>query len=720
MVKLFWCYLLLIYVSSLLVCLLALKTVYVPGETAFPFSVPLVDGSLLSYQYDTKAKSHFLPLIIWATDFANDAWSQAALTWDYSVDMFLTSYFNADNATYLFIAKKDITDLLSIQSKIFIRANALGINLNSLDRILYSNYTLSSTTLKTTASALIDNLNQWTSSTTRINVFYPSPQNSSISFVYNISRLDCYWPNCGTSFPSSAYLVNAGDACRNISTSIKGKVVLVTANTCSYVRAALNVYAHGGIAILLIMKQSEEVPIIQINTAGEVYVPIFVTSISYSDGLQLQQLLAATSSAAGIRVQLYSQAVSGNFLVVDGNGQLQEMGSAVNADLRIASWAAQYEVYQQRLSRDLSEGAFVVPLFSGRILSALSAPVTVPRQILLQYSEMEIETVITCPGQADSDCSAWDHSISISFRCAFQSSSDSDSDGDNYKALKELESKQAELSRPLLQSHLLQAAGLPHRERAVQGRERRLEAGGDAFELARYVTPFRRRNGHWLTDISPSIALLAASDCASSSFIFEATAGGYPWFLSSNLRFSDPYPAADPDLTSDSFFNTDSKLICAQKNLVLFAYFLLTGTEDGSKKGPGRPPENGLDGTEDESAESPPTLRPSNYTTLYHFSEFFTTAYNSERSAITFRPPPRSQRVLLEALITGHGQDASTGCCEFLPSVHIFTVNGMEFNLTFSDAGTWWGCADKAIEGSEPNEYGTWWYGRAGHFHSFH
>lgn len=68
-------------------------------------------------------------------------------------------------------------------------------------------------------------------------------------------------------------------------------------------------------------------------------------------------------------------------------------------------------------------------------------------------------------------------------------------------------------------------------------------------------------------------------------------------------------------------------------------------------------------------------------------------------------------RVELAALITTHGSD-DYGCCEFLPTKHTFTVNGVDFGWSFDDAGTAWGCSDKAGQGSEPNEYGTWWYGR--------
>jgi len=142
---------------------------------------------------------------------------------------------------------------------------------------------------------------------------------------------------------------------------------MVTANVCSYEKAAMNVYSHGGIAALVVMRESEEVTL-QINTAGDVYIPIFTTSIHFSDGMRLKALLAAASASAEARVvtiKIYSQVVAGNFLVIDTAGQLQEIGSTINADLRLVSWVAQYEVYLQRLDRQLSTGAYIVPLFQG-------------------------------------------------------------------------------------------------------------------------------------------------------------------------------------------------------------------------------------------------------------------------------------------------------------------------------------------------------------------
>ena len=177
----------------------------------------------------------------------------------------------------------------------------------------------------------------------------------------------------------------------------------------------------------------------------------------------------------------------------------------------------------------------------GRILSAESNALTISKDILQRYSKLQVETVITCPGQADSDCSSWDHCITIAFRCAAEGS---------YATHMEFSDQRIHKlsSQPLLYAHneIFQKAYVSSYLNLTlpsnNDLHRRLEVGGDARELVRYVTPFRRRNGHWLTDISPLVALL--QQCDSNTYIFEATAGAYPWFLSSSLRFSEPYEAS--------------------------------------------------------------------------------------------------------------------------------------------------------------------------------
>lgn len=165
----------------------------------------------------------------------------------------------------------------------------------------------------------------------------------------------------------------------------------------------------------------------------------------------------------------------------------------------------------------------------------------ISKDILQRYSKLQVETAITCPGQADSDCSSWDHCITIAFRCA--------SEGSYSAHMKSADQRSHKLSPSLFYAHqesFQKASVSSYLNLTLSSKNnlhRRLEVGGDARELVRYVTPFRRRNGHWLTDISPLVALL--QQCDSNTYVFEATAGAYPWFLSSSLRFSEPYKASD-------------------------------------------------------------------------------------------------------------------------------------------------------------------------------
>lgn len=191
---------------------------------------------------------------------------------------------------------------------------------------------------------------------------------------------------------------------------------------------------------------------------------------------------------------------------------------------------------------------------------------------------------------------------------------------------------------------------------------RRLEVGGSSDEIARYVTPFGRRVGRWLTDIT-SLAPLMLRSC--SEFVFQATAGGSPWLISSNLRLS--------------------------------------------KYGHG-------------------SSLPTNFSSLYSKFTNYNPTINVNNSKYV-SVPAGVYKAELEAIITTHGEDSEFNCCEFLPTAHIFTVNDQVYNLTFNDAGTDWGCADRVADGSEPNEYGfvthqsfilydvfdrTWVYGRGG------
>ena len=81
---------------------------------------------------------------------------------------------------------------------------------------------------------------------------------------------------------------------------------------------------------------------------------------------------------------------------------------------------------------------------------------------------------------------------------------------------------------------------------------------------------------------------------------------------------------------------------------------------------------------------------------------------------VTVAIPAEATKVELATVISGHGSDANY-CGEFCNMEHHFVVNdGYEVLWDSPTAGTQWGCRNQVEDGAIPNQYGTWWYGRAG------
>ncbi len=80
--------------------------------------------------------------------------------------------------------------------------------------------------------------------------------------------------------------------------------------------------------------------------------------------------------------------------------------------------------------------------------------------------------------------------------------------------------------------------------------------------------------------------------------------------------------------------------------------------------------------------------------------------------------PADAAKVTLATVITGHGMSDPGNCAEFCDMDHIFTVDGDDGRAVVVDfpvAGDTYGCMEAVgTEGTVPNQYGTWWYGRGG------
>ncbi len=75
--------------------------------------------------------------------------------------------------------------------------------------------------------------------------------------------------------------------------------------------------------------------------------------------------------------------------------------------------------------------------------------------------------------------------------------------------------------------------------------------------------------------------------------------------------------------------------------------------------------------------------------------------------------PANATHTELSVVVTGHGMSPGLNCAEFCDTKHIFTVNGVTQTISFPQTGELEDCQDQTFSGTIPNQYGTWWYGRA-------
>jgi hypothetical protein len=76
--------------------------------------------------------------------------------------------------------------------------------------------------------------------------------------------------------------------------------------------------------------------------------------------------------------------------------------------------------------------------------------------------------------------------------------------------------------------------------------------------------------------------------------------------------------------------------------------------------------------------------------------------------------PADAAKVEIATVISGHNGNAPDNCAEFCATDHHFLVNGVDHVRDISLGDEERGCMDQIANGTVPNQYGTWWYGRDG------
>ena len=482
----------------------------------------------------------------------------------------------------------------------------------------------------------------WSSPLEQITL-YPSALSNAAPL--SVPRLDSAygwlpWPVAGTSVNVSMTGMQYG--CGTLPASVKGTVALLAyagqgKQPCTLLQMALNAQSAGATGV--IVQLPSDTPYFSWNCASpsECAQPlgIPVAQVSFSDGQLLAAFIANHYPGAAVASGAYTEAsVPGFFLGIDELGELYEPGWLKLPSARFLSWEAQYRQYFTQLRANLTRPALVVPVANHSIMQGspgLVSNVTLPPLAQLTSADvLELDLALGCPGPFQESCAIWDRTLELAVCCDYDNEDD-----------------------------VSVVGGFPM----------------CGAELGRWITPFRRGVGRWLTDVTPLMPLLTGgasrrelSAGRNCSFTLSTDAWAMPWVDTLSLRFRN-YTAEEARGASN----------------------------EKSKSG-----SSSLRGV---SAPAAASAKPQALLPLYTGGNFDKT-YNN-RTAISFATPSWSSKTLLYAVTSGHGSDEN-GCGEFCATSHIWTINGQQWNLTFAAPITnpAFGGADCIADGCIPNEHG--------------
>ena len=578
---------------------------YAVGSLAPSFSVTTIQNTTWQYKYDATLASTPIPLIVMALN-PKDSSLMTMVTDVTSIDNFLSN--SPTETNYLFVGYGDegVSAVQKLQERFSTRMEDLGLSAEKkadwFSRLAFSAESMEKLEGKSSTLPTILHQGSWRSPYT-----YVSVNSSSSDALYQASRVDGDLGFCGRpSGESDVSLVYLGDACRPLhNLSLAGNYVLITTSSCSSTDAILNVVDQTGADGVILMAQEGEAPV-SVGREASGSITQAVTSVSYEVGAALVKLFE--SGETSVSVSFGTVMVPGYFMGIDSERKLYQLGYWWESSMNYITLEARYLQYMTTVYERESKAGYVIPLFSDTILDPESVATidSMPSETLMRsFETMELDMQLTCDGDLDQDCSKWDHVITLDVSC--WSSVDS-------------------------------------------VRHRRLhEVGGDYNEMGRWITPFRRQVGHWLTDITPLMPMLFEDTC---NFTLEITES--KWVASLSLRFTDTIDASTT----------------ATPSVVMPVSYPNTNTDFDS-----------------------------------------VSSYNANRTVEITTPSETGtiEKVILEAIISGHGD------CEFEPTAHFWSMNGVTVaNVSFFGAGSAYGCSDQVIEGIEPDEHGTWWYGRDG------
>ena len=226
---------------------------------------------------------------------------------------------------------------------------------------------------------------------------------------------------------------------------------------CSFAEKILSAEIAGYSGAVIFTTPSEA--LVDMTCDGpECNVPLSIpaTMIPYENALKLIELnTTSTRRNTEVFVRLQHTPSRNFFLGIDEQGKLQEAGWLLYPSMVFLSYQAKWFNYFTNLMSNLTaSNAQVITVFNATKMQGekgVQRIIDVPPQSELQtYEHTYLDMSLSCPGKTDFTCPPWDHTVQLYLCC--------------------------DKSSPLC-----------------------------GLELGRWITPFRRRIGRWLTEISEVI-----------------------------------------------------------------------------------------------------------------------------------------------------------------------------------------------------------------------
>lgn len=449
-----------------------------PGDAAGAFTVVTLDG-----KFCYEPSSHRGPVFVHA--FTNKSGFLECL---WSSESSLGSLVDElpDSAQVLFLSLDDsaVSDALWMREQVH-RVAAAHSKKEVLSRLHFS-------------PVPVFNLGNWISQ-----VFYywgSVSRNyvlSQVSFTSEgwrmpivIKRLDARYDWLPRWGQQTYQLMDAGDGCES-SPSIEGAVAWLSEGNCSFFDKVQNMAKSNASGVLVHALPGNSLQDMNcVEDQCDTTLDIPAAMVHLEPGVA-----QALRSGKLVYLTIQNTPSPNFFFCINRQGALAEMGLFLYPSFSFINWQAQWFDFYANLLTKLHHPAKVVQVFDKvKMHGEKGAVATVDMpEGLREFTVLELDASLLCPGRRDSSCAHWDHTVQL-FVCCDRGSTHCNS------------------------------------------------------ELGRWITAFRRGTGRWLTDVSPLLPLLDGNRC---TLTMKTPPWAMPWVVSLNLRFKIGNQTAASDNVTD-------------------------------------------------------------------------------------------------------------------------------------------------------------------------